>query len=515
MASRSISTNRPEQVAQNTLTGRLSANRTLLALLGLALAGAALVLVITRWGAYLSDDTYYYIYPARDLLAGKGFNPSYIFAPLYPLALAGVSLLGLETLDAARWLNALLLGVNIFLVGRIILRMSVPPVFSLLAAGLILLSDAILEAHGWAMSEALSLSFMLLTMDLILHYIDTGDRRFWWAAAFTAAACVLTRYAALPLIGAAALGLLFFAPYPRFVGRLKNAVLFGVVSTAPIVLYWLRNQMTSGHPVRYERYFFEPLTRSQLDWFLYHWTSLFVPGRLLRERELLAGVVIGIAVFIVVAALWWIYRSQLRALADQRFAAGLFLLGAVIGLNFLMLYLSRGLTELDVFNPRYLVPPLLAFLMIMAAAAGRLWQVGGRWLRLALVAFLAVFLVYYGYRTVDFTRIMLREGLGYSNAGWHNSETVAYLRAHPELTDLVSTGEMGIYFWTGRKPTVLAAFATPQAVLDYLCQNEAVLLMMDQMPAEMYGLNHDEVVQGLTLVEDFNDSDMLKCSNGR
>ena len=72
-----------------------SRNRPLLPAAGdLALAGILLVLLNTRLGAYLSDDTYYYIYPARDLLAGKGFHPSYIFAPLFPMVLAGISLFG-------------------------------------------------------------------------------------------------------------------------------------------------------------------------------------------------------------------------------------------------------------------------------------------------------------------------------------------------------------------------------------------------------------------------------------
>ena len=155
-----------------------------LALSILGAAGVLLVLANTRLGAYTSDDTYYYIYPARDFLAGKGFHPSYIFAPLFPFALAGLGLFGLEALDAARWLNALLFGVNIVLVGILARRIGMQFIFALLAAALVLLSDLTVEIHSWAMSEALAFTFMLLSLIFTLAYIFKPGRLAWWAAAW-------------------------------------------------------------------------------------------------------------------------------------------------------------------------------------------------------------------------------------------------------------------------------------------------------------------------------------------
>jgi hypothetical protein len=184
-------------------------------------------------------------------------------------------------------------------------------------------------------------------------------------------------------------------------------------------------------------------------------------------------------------------------------------------MNLLMLYLARGLTELDVFNPRYLVPMLIIFLILLAVLAGRLWLVAGRWMRPAIIVFFAIFMVYYAYRTVDFTRQTMRTGLGYANAGWHDSETVPYIRAHPELANLVSTGEMGIYFWTGRMPKVLGNFPDAQAVKKYLCSSGASLFLMDQLPTEMYGMARADVVQGLERIKTFNDSSMYRCPGAK
>ena len=477
----------------------------------LALAGILLVLSNTRWGAYLSDDSYYYLYPARDFAAGKGFSPSYIFAPMLPLILAVISMLGIEALVAIRWLNALLFGVNILLAAHLVWATTRKPAFAILAAALVLLADVVVEAHGWAMSEALAFTFMLLGLNACLLYLTSARQGYLWAAVLSAALTVLTRYAALPIIATIALTLLIHAPHKSWLMRVRVAVLFGLASLLPIAAYWLRNQLTSGHPVRYQQFLNVPFDRSQLTWFCYHWFSLFIPGRLLREREILAGGVISLIALLVVAGLAWRYRRALAATSTPAFRAGTFLCSAFLALNLLMLYLARGLTELDVFNPRYLVPMLIVFLVLACCLAGQLWPLAGRWVRGSLVVFLAIFLVYYGYRTVEFSRQMARMGLGYSNVGWHNSETVAYLHQHPELTHLVSTGEMGIYFWTGRMPQVISAFPGPNQLQTYLCQNDAILLLMDQMPADLYGMTRDQAIQGLQLAQRFNDSEMYRC----
>jgi len=487
-----------------------------LALVILGGTGVLLVLLNTRLGAYTSDDTYYYIYPAREFIAGKGFHPSYFFAPLFPLVLSGLSLLGLDALEAARWLNAVLFGVNIYLTGHLARSMQLPAGFALLAAALVLLSDVTAEIHGWAMSEALAFTFMLLSLDFTVAFIDKQQRWCWWAAALAAAACVLTRYAALPLVAAIGLALLVYAP-GRILNRFKEAALLGAASLAPIAAYWMRNKLTSGQPVRYQNYYYVPFTHEQLEWFLYHWLSLFIPGRLLRGREIAAGAVLLVISIVAVLVIGWYYRRQWQRLYSRQVAAGAFLLAAMLLANLLMLFLARGLTELDVFNPRYLVPLLVISLVLLATIASQLWQVSGRWMHLAILGLAAVFLAYYTYRTIDASQQLQRTGLGYANSGWHNSETVAYIRAHPELSEerMVSTGEMGIYFWTGRKPRVIADFPDPQLLRAYLCDNEAVLFLMDQMPVEIYGLEHAKVVQTLEHVQDFNDSEMYRCPQGR
>jgi hypothetical protein len=195
----------------------------------------------------------------------------------------------------------------------------------------------------------------------------------------------------------------------------------------------------------------------------------------------------------------------------QFFTAGVCLLCANIGITLFMLYLARGFSRLYVFIPRYLAPMLLVTIILLAILAGWIWQAGEGKLRLGLAGIIALFLVYYAYRAFDFSQMVTQTGLGYSNVGWHNSETVAFLRQRPELTDMISTGDMGIYFWTGRLPRVISSFGSLEKLRQYMCENDAPLFLMDQMPTEIYGIEQEDVTDLVELEKEFNDSKMYRC----
>ncbi len=444
-------------------------------------------------------------------MAGDGFHPSYIFGPVLPFVLSLIGLFKIDPLVSIRWINAIFFGVNLFLLALIIRKITRSTGFSLIGTAIILLSDVVLETHGWAMSEALAITFMLASILATLVYIESNRLIFGVLATVGAALAVLTRFAMLPLIPAICLTVLITKNHKPFGYRLRDAFLIGIASLIPILFYWLRNFLVSGHPVRYEQYIQTAFDKSQLIWFIYNWFSLFIPGRFLRGHELIAGLILTLFTTLLFYVIYKAIHLRKTAPASNLLKPGIFLLGSLIVFCLLMLYLARGLTELYIYNLRYLVPIFIIFIALAMAISSWIWLKAGRLLRIGMVMFVALFLVYYSYRAIDFTRQTSSHGLGYSNIGWHQSETIAYLQAHPDLTDMVSTGEMGIYFWTNRKPTVLAAFSSTNALAEYLCSHNAPLFIMSQMPTEMYGFAHDDVIRELRLAQQFNDAEMYVC----
>ena len=93
----------------------------------LMIAGTAVVMVLlaTRHGVGLGNDSTTYITEARQLLRGHGLStamgaPVTHFPPLFPLLIAAPGLAGVDVMTAARWLNLALLAANVMLIGVIV-----------------------------------------------------------------------------------------------------------------------------------------------------------------------------------------------------------------------------------------------------------------------------------------------------------------------------------------------------------------------------------------------------------
>jgi hypothetical protein len=357
------------------------------------------------------------------------------------------------------------------------------------------------------MSEPLYFTFLLLTLLAAVEYYPR--RRFGWllAAGVFAGCAGLARYAALAILPAVGLALLLDRQAP-FLRRLRDLLVFGFLGVLPVGLYFLRNILVSGQATHYSQYLYAPFTRDNVDWYLYNTLSWLIPGRYLHGHEVwfAAGLVVAAAGLIA-----WAYARGARL----RRASAYYLtcLAGFIVANFVMLYIARGFKELGVYNIRYLTPLLLTLLILLAAFCAWLWSTSVPWAQAAVLIVCLAFSGYYALRSADYVRATQRTGLGYANAGWYNSETIPYLRQHPDL-NLIATGDVGVYFWTGKLPTNLATYASPLALHQAMCQSGDELLIMSQMPTDIYGMDHDQAVHGLDLVRQFNDSELYRCPAG-
>ena len=211
-----------------------------------ALFGIINVLYATRGGAGVQSDSAFYIGVARNLAAGHGlgltrpftgFEFFTIFPPLYSLILAGLAASGLDLIEAARWMNALLFGLTIALSGGFFIWRWKTSFAGTLVAALIAFSPSMIAAHAWLLSEPLY--YFLGTISLLaLIVFLTGQRRTWLVLSASAAAlAALDRYAGLAL-AICGLVTLLIQPTTGIAVRIKRMVVFGLISLVPTGI-WL------------------------------------------------------------------------------------------------------------------------------------------------------------------------------------------------------------------------------------------------------------------------------------
>jgi 4-amino-4-deoxy-L-arabinose transferase-like glycosyltransferase len=302
---------------------------------------------------------------------------------------------------------------------------------------------------------------------------------------------LLTRFAGLPFALAGAAAILLLAKRSR-ARRWTDALLYLALSLAPLLMWMGFASVAAG----------EATNRS---------LSLHPPG---LTQAMQALTTLG-AWFQLPASTPWPVVGL--ALAGW----GLFILVGVIGfrrdegdatlpplvvllLLFMPIYgafLLLSLTFFDANTPldhRILVPFFVAGVMLTLFALTTWWDrapVNRRWVRVALVAMLGLFLLFSWRSTLAQVRIMAATGAGWSSARWRTSPTLSAVQALPPSLIIYSNAPEAVYLWTGRPARSLPRLVQPMtrqvnpayeeeldAMAEDLTRGEGVLVYFTAVP---------------------------------
>ena len=217
----------------------------------IALLGAAHILVRTStYGASL-DYAFNYLSAAESLAAGEGLlspggGKMVIFAPFFSMAMAFLSLFGLEPVDGGRFLNATAFGLLILASGLWLSRRLESRPIALGVAVAVMASLPLAHFASTLVSEPLFTLFILLALMPLESFLNrrSGAPALVLSAVFAALAA-LTRYIGVTLIISGVLMLLSRRNVPVR-QRLKHALAFGAISSLPLAAAMARNQLASG-----------------------------------------------------------------------------------------------------------------------------------------------------------------------------------------------------------------------------------------------------------------------------
>jgi hypothetical protein len=220
-----------------------------LSILAMIVAGVA----TSKYGAGVSSDSTKYLSVAQNLLAGNGLydhkgGPLLSWPPLYSMILAGLSLLtGLDVFVAGWYFNIFVFGLNLFLSGVILYRVfSERPLYAYLASLFVLLSISSLRIHANISSDPFYLTLTLGFLVAVDDYIRKRSyRAFAWMVLFGILG-PLQRYVGLAIPVTAEVVILI--ENRRSIRTwLRDGFILGIASILPLA-WWLivHNIMTYG-----------------------------------------------------------------------------------------------------------------------------------------------------------------------------------------------------------------------------------------------------------------------------
>ena len=220
-------------------------------LLIVVLAGLSTAHILVRtaaYGAAITVDATYFLSTVLNFLAGEGWRdfagrPLTLWPPLFPLLLAASDWIGIDPLEAGRWINAIVFGLTILVAGCWLHSNLRSQGLALAATAIVAASRPLSHSASHLMTDSLFILLTLLALIQLAAFLHRGGRTpLLLGAVFTALAAI-TRYPGVALIGT---GVLLLLPRARW----KQTVVFGAISSVPLLAVLAHNWAATGHLTR-------------------------------------------------------------------------------------------------------------------------------------------------------------------------------------------------------------------------------------------------------------------------
>lgn len=534
----------------------VSHSKSLTIVAAIGVAGILVMLFATRFGIGIDPDSTVYLDAARNLLHGKGLSvlsersgqlvPLTHYPPLYSSLLALISVAGISLEHAARILNAILFGANIFLIGFAISLCTRHSFWlPVLGASLALTSVDVAGVHSIALTEPLFIFFTLIGLGALTLYLDVQKRRFLIAAALALACSLLTRYVGVASLVAGFLVLVTFrrsSPgianiLPASNGEAADArgrdlrralfdgLFFGAIASLPMFLWTLRNHF-AANVVTDRQFVFHPVKLGQLV------SGVSTSAQWLLLGKVPAGIrAIGFVIQFVMLAGLGIYLMRRRPAPEIQPNESVSVvlprvLMVFIAVYILFLIFTASFIDADtVFDSRSLLPLHVAGIILVVCIFSKRFKISAT-LSATLVLFAALLVASHSFRFVSWVVRTNKDGQGYASRTWTESDTIAALKPLASEVPIYSNGSDAIHYLTGRPGLLIPekiSHGTGFPNLNYDREVEAmkkeimdrngVLVYLHNLPERSYLPSEDELSSRLSpQVRSFSDGSIFETT---
>jgi hypothetical protein len=440
---------------------------TLTAILLIGILGSLVIIYATKWGPWVFSDSTEYIVSAKNLLAGPGlglygpsgaFHPLSLHPPFYSLLLSFFGLFGADLLVTARWLDAILFGLTIILVGVSIYISTKSSWLSIGGSFLLFCMPTLVEIYSGAMSEPLFIFTGLASIFLIMCFIKNDRYIILIAAAVFSGLSFITRYAGFAFIITNIFALLVFNQKP-WKKRIIHGLIYGTISILPIIGWriWLKVLSISSQQFGIGVNSMELFTQFRLSVMEIIWSWLPFTSVLPQYSYNLARNLLFIFI-ILMLILFYLAARMLRKNNQKFFASRSGLMFAVLMFVFVLAYLFVLAFSYIFTQPtpdlvaRTVLPAHIAILLGFFSLILFFLQAWSSIKPLILIPIMLIIgiSISYVHDSIDIVSNYHQSGFGYTSRDWRASETIQAIEKLPSNIPLISNESAAVLFYTGR-----------------------------------------------------------------
>lgn len=471
----------------------------------IGIMGVLFLLWITPLGPGMQPDSIVYIGLAKGILSGKGYSLSGVpyahFPPLYPFFLAIIGLVEKDLVQAARFLNAALFGLNISLFALSIYISTGRKFLTANLAILFLLSSySFIEKQAWVLSESLFFSFFLTSFILLsMHIHYRKNLTLLILSALSLGLAILTRYVGIAFLPAAVGILLIWSKGQQIRRTFRDVAVYLGLACAPIAIFLVRNLLILGKTTD-RNFAYHPLP--VLDYIKEIWANVLVSITAIKLPNHVGPAILGLITLFIFAQLIILVKRDFKDIdwrSTEIIMAAVCILFSIAYLLFLWISISFVDASTPV-DARILMPMLI---MMITGIFSILWFITQElkkpteWL-----SFLFLVSIFIGTNipgTITSVKNLQNNGLGFNSLQWQDSESIAFIKSFPENARIFSNGADILGFLTGRdylsipkklSPLTMGTNLNYNAEISAMCKDvideHAYLLFLDQLNYRKY-----------------------------
>ena len=440
--------------------------------LGLLGAGASMFIFwVMAHGPGRTSDSAVYIETAKSILAGNGFciqgKPITHWPPFYPLILAGSALLIPDIAQSVRYLHAIILGINVILIGLAFYISKERRIIVVVCAVLLFLFfPTTLLVHSTMWSEAPFIMFTLCGFLFLSLYFNNQNLPLLLASAISLGLAMTIRYTGVVLMFSAIVTLIIFGhSYKR--KKIFDIVIFMLIAAAPLCFWLFRNVLIAGNATN-RRFAWHPISLENVKTLIMNISIFIIP--ISMPIGIYIRFIFDVLFFVLVTAAFIItYRNNIH---DQSigqpilvfpFLCFLFFLGYLI-----FILISKCCFDASIpLDERILFPAFVSLVIAVVGLAIPTFQyLQKSAIRRIFIVFLVIFAILNCIRG-SLAAVKLREGVRFTSPEYkyYNSETIYILRKFPVNTEIYSNLAYSINFLTDNKAVFLPFKKNPSTYI--------------------------------------------------
>ena len=442
---------------------------TILGFLIVAIAGFLTIIFITiKWGIGLSPDSAGYLAAARNIINGNGINilfdkygnplmtwlpwrdheivHLFPWPPFYPAVLSIFGFIKANLFLTARFLNAFLFGLNIFLIIYLIKKYLKSTFLAGFAAIILIVSKDMLSIHSLFWSEPLFIFLGLMGFVFLFYFLENKKILFLLISSLFFGLAFFTRTIGISLIATSAIAVLLYSEM-----KPKKKIIYTVLSVftgfLPFSIWTLMNRINYGSSPA--EFIFHPLGSNAYINILDTLSLWVIPDKASPKIRI---ILVSVLIFVmIIISLFITYKNRKQKIdSDYRLNSKIictllfFILFYFIALLSARYFFNNAINPSDV---RMLLPVLIIIFLVFLFAIKRIidFYNNENGIKILIYVFFGIMLT----TSVLNTNAINIFRNGHASRVWYNSETI---------TELIKIQNVNIPIYTN-EPAVIYLFA--------------------------------------------------------